>query len=168
MQVYLQAARRLHYRRGAAAAAAKSLQSWPRQTQRSPEGPRHLHRIPRLSDGVVKSRTWNNRLVPNRKRSTPRLYIVTLLIELLCRVHHEKRWTGRNTSWNQDCQETRIAQQQQGGGNSFTLFLPLVKGDSSSAAFLSCPQLPHQTRYCRHQILGGRSSSSCWYPLGQR
>ena len=20
----------------------------------------------------------------------------------LCRVHHEKRWTGRNTSWNQD------------------------------------------------------------------
>ena len=24
--------------------------------------------------------TWNNRLVPNRKRSTPRLYIVTLLI----------------------------------------------------------------------------------------
>ena len=31
-----------------------------------------------------------------------RLYIVTMLIELLCRVHHEKRWTGRNTSWNQD------------------------------------------------------------------
>ena len=29
MQVYLQAARRLHYRRGAAAAAAKSLQSCP-------------------------------------------------------------------------------------------------------------------------------------------
>ena len=22
-----------------------------------------------------------------------------------CRVHHEKRWTGRNTSWNQDCRE---------------------------------------------------------------
>ena len=20
-------------------------------------------------------------------------------------VHHEKRWTGRNTSWNQDCRE---------------------------------------------------------------
>ena len=33
--------------------------------------------------------TWNNRLVPNRKRSTSRLYIVTLLISLLCRVHHE-------------------------------------------------------------------------------
>ena len=27
-----------------------------------------------------------------------RLYIVTLLIELICRVHHEKRWTGRNTA----------------------------------------------------------------------
>ena len=49
--------------------------------------------------------TWNNRLVPNRKRSTSRLYIVTLIIELLCRVHHEKGWTGRNTSWNQDCWE---------------------------------------------------------------
>ena len=21
----------------------------------------------------------------------------------ICRVHHEKRWTGRSTSWNQDC-----------------------------------------------------------------
>ena len=28
-----------------------------------------------------------------------RLYIVSLLIELICRVHHEKHWTGRNTSW---------------------------------------------------------------------
>ena len=28
----------------------------------------------------------------------PRLYIVTLLIQLICRVHHEKHWTGRNTS----------------------------------------------------------------------
>ena len=49
--------------------------------------------------------TWNNRLVTNRKRSTSRLYIVTLFISLICRVHHEKRWTGRNTSWNQDCWE---------------------------------------------------------------
>ena len=49
--------------------------------------------------------TWNNRLVPNRKRSTSRLYIVTLLISLICRVHHEKLWVGRSTSWNQDCQE---------------------------------------------------------------
>ena len=53
------------------------------------------------------SRNWtqNNRLVPNRKRSTSRLYIVTLLIELICRVHHEKCWADRSTSWNQDCQE---------------------------------------------------------------
>ena len=41
-------------------------------------------------------------LVPNRERSTSRLYIVTLLISLLCRVHREKRWPGRHTSWNQD------------------------------------------------------------------
>ena len=31
---------------------------------------------------------------PNRKRSTSRLYIVTLLISLICRVHHEKCWAG--------------------------------------------------------------------------
>ena len=37
-------------------------------------------------------------LVPNRKRSTSRLYIVTLLIYLTRRVHHEKRWAGRSTS----------------------------------------------------------------------
>ena len=24
---------------------------------------------------------------------------------LICRVHHEKRWAGRSTSWNQDCWE---------------------------------------------------------------
>ena len=39
----------------------------------------------------------NNRLVPNRKRSMSRLYIVTLLIELICRVHHEKCWAGGST-----------------------------------------------------------------------
>ena len=32
------------------------------------------------------------RLVPNRERSMSRLYIVTLLIYLICRVHHEKCW----------------------------------------------------------------------------
>ena len=46
-----------------------------------------------------------NRLVPNRKRSTSSLYIVILLIYLICRIHCEKRWAGRNTSWNQDCHE---------------------------------------------------------------
>ena len=38
--------------------------------------------------------TWHNRLVPNRKRSMSRLYIVTLLIQLICRVHHVKFWAG--------------------------------------------------------------------------
>ena len=37
-------------------------------------------------------------MVPNRKRSTSRLYIVTLFIYLICRVHHEKRWAGGSTS----------------------------------------------------------------------
>ena len=49
----------------------------------------------------ILARTWNKRLVPNRKGSTSRLYIVTLI----CRVHHEKCWAGRSTSWNQDCQK---------------------------------------------------------------
>ena len=31
-----------------------------------------------------------------------RLYIVTVLIKLICRVHHEKHWAGGSTSWNQD------------------------------------------------------------------
>ena len=39
------------------------------------------------------------------KRSMSRLYIVTLFILLICRVHQEKRWAGGNTRWNQDCQE---------------------------------------------------------------
>ena len=30
-----------------------------RQTQRSPEGPRHLHRIPRLSDFALQDGTWD-------------------------------------------------------------------------------------------------------------
>ena len=34
-----------------------------------------------------------------------RLYIVTLLIWLLCRVHHEKHMAGWSTSWNQGCWE---------------------------------------------------------------
>ena len=24
------------------------------------------------------------------------------LFKLICRVHHEKRWAGRSTNWNQD------------------------------------------------------------------
>ena len=30
---------------------------------------------------------------------------VGAVVELICRVHHEKCWTGRSTSWNQDCWE---------------------------------------------------------------
>ena len=29
------------------------------------------------------------------------LYTVTQLIYLTCRVHHEKRWAGRSTGWDQ-------------------------------------------------------------------
>ena len=36
--------------------------------------------------------------VPNRERSTLRLYIVTLLIDLIGRVQHEKCWAGRSKS----------------------------------------------------------------------
>ena len=32
------------------------------------------------------------RLVSNWERNMSRLYIVTLLIYLICRIHHEKRW----------------------------------------------------------------------------
>ena len=38
--------------------------------------------------------TWNNGLAPNWERSTSRLSIVTLLIELMHRVHHAKCWAG--------------------------------------------------------------------------
>ena len=48
------------------------------------------------------NQTWNNRLVPNWERSTSRLYIVTMLIQLLCRLHNEKHWAGGSTSCNQD------------------------------------------------------------------
>ena len=40
--------------------------------------------------------------VPNWERSPSRLCVVTLLIELTCRVHPEKCWAGCSTSWNQD------------------------------------------------------------------
>ena len=51
------------------------------------------------------NQTWNKWLVQNRERSTARLYIVTLLIWFICRLHHVKCWTGWSASWNQDCQE---------------------------------------------------------------
>ena len=39
------------------------------------------------------------------ERSLLRLYIFTLLIQILCRVHHVKHQAGWITSWNEDCQE---------------------------------------------------------------
>ncbi|CAM9314615.1 unnamed protein product [Rangifer tarandus platyrhynchus] len=42
-------------------------------------------------------------MVPNWERSSSRLYIVTLLIPLICRVYHVKCWAGCITGWNQDC-----------------------------------------------------------------
>ena len=65
--------------------------------------PDHLTCLLRYLMQVKKQQnwTWNNRLVPNQERSMSRLYIVTLLIELICRVHHEKCWAGGSTSWNQ-------------------------------------------------------------------
>ena len=32
-------------------------------------------------------------------------YILSPCLFNICRVHHEKRWAGRNTNWNQDCWE---------------------------------------------------------------
>ena len=51
------------------------------------------------------NQTWNNGLVQNWERSTSRLNTVTLLTELIFRVHHAKCWAGWLTSWNQDCWE---------------------------------------------------------------
>ena len=39
-----------------------------------------LRNLYACQEATVRTGTWNNRLVPNRKRSTSRLYIVTLLI----------------------------------------------------------------------------------------
>ena len=36
---------------------------------------------------------------------SPRLYVITLFISLICRVYHAKFWTGWSSSWNQDGQE---------------------------------------------------------------
>ena len=77
---------------------------------------------------VKKQQNWTwNRLVPDRKRSMPRLYIVTLLILLTCRVHHEKLWAGRSTSWNHDT--TLMAESEE----ELKSLLMKVKEDSEKA-----------------------------------
>ena len=45
----------------------------------------------------------NNGLVPNWERNMLRLYTVTLLIYLICKVYHVKCQAGWSTSCNQDC-----------------------------------------------------------------
>ena len=45
-------------------------------------------------EATLRTGHGTNRLVPDRKRSMSRLYTVTLLIKLICRVHYEKRWAG--------------------------------------------------------------------------
>ena len=57
--------------------------------------PDHLICLLRICMQVRKQQLEPNmeqHTVPNQERSTSRLYIVTLLIELLCRVHHVKCW----------------------------------------------------------------------------
>ena len=58
---------------------------------------------------TLKYNRRNNRLVPNKKRSVSRLYIVTLLVSLICRAHHEKRWAGRSTSFLRNINNLRYA-----------------------------------------------------------
>ena len=45
-------------------------------------------------EATVRTKTWKNTLAPYRKRTMSRLYIVTLPIQLICRVHHAKCWAG--------------------------------------------------------------------------
>ena len=86
-------------------------------------------RTPRGADGMAADHPWLNRKSWQKKSSLKqsfdcyrKLNISSLNIlgplyqtrkavhchpamQPLCRGHHEKRWTGGSTSWNQDCQE---------------------------------------------------------------
>ena len=44
-------------------------------------------------------------MVPNWKSNTSRLYIVTMFVQLISKLHHVKCRAGWNTSWNKGCQE---------------------------------------------------------------
>ena len=66
------------------------------QTQELSQGLLHCRRI-------LYQLTYLGSLIPNRERSMPRLYIITLLIQLICRVHEAKFQARWSTSWNQDC-----------------------------------------------------------------
>ena len=94
--------------------------------------------------------TWNNRLVPNRKRSTSRLYIVTLLISLICRVHHEK-----TLGWKKHKQESRLP-----GEITITSDMQMTPPlwqkvkRNSKASWWKCEELTHWKRFW------------CWEGLG--
>ena len=53
---------------------------------------------------VKQHQTWKNRLFGNWERNMSRLYIVTLLIQLVCRVHKKLKIvaSGPITSWQID------------------------------------------------------------------
>ena len=68
-------------------------------------GPYTMRNLYAGQEATVRTGHGTTEAVPNRERSTSRLYIVILLIQLICRVHHAKCQTGWSTSWNQDCQE---------------------------------------------------------------
>ena len=48
-------------------------------------------------EATIRTGHGTNRLVSNQERNTSRLCIVTLLIYLICRVHHVKCWAGWRT-----------------------------------------------------------------------
>ena len=76
---------------------------------------------------------WNNGLVLSWERSTSKLYIVTLLIYFICRVHHAKCGAGWITSWNRDCQEkyqkTKICKWCYSNGKKLRTKAPLDAGE---------------------------------------
>ena len=64
-----------------------------------------------LKDGNTRNRqqleTYMEQLIGSKfGKEYNRLYIVTLFIKLICRVHHVKGQAGCLTSWNQNCWET--------------------------------------------------------------
>ena len=54
----------------------------------------HLRNLYAGQEATVRTGHGTNRLAPNGERSMSRLYIVTLLISLICRVHHAKCRAG--------------------------------------------------------------------------
>ena len=85
-----------------------------------------------LEESVCRSRSnsqnwsWNNRLVTNRKRSTSRLYIITLLIQLICRIHQAQ--LVKNPPAMQETPVRVLGQED-----------PLEKGQATHSTILGLP-----------------------------